>query len=114
MAAPARDRGSGRLAVPRRRTRRRARVVGRLMTDTKVAIVTGAAGDIGRAVAAELAAEGMAVLVTDLDAQACDAVAKEINAGGGPGRAAGCALDVTDAGGWARAKRLARRFGAAP
>jgi 3alpha(or 20beta)-hydroxysteroid dehydrogenase len=80
----------------------------------RVAVVTGAAGDIGRAVAAALAAEGMAVLVTDLDAQACDAVAKEINSGGGPGRAAGCALDVTDSAGWARAMRLARRFGAPP
>jgi len=79
-----------------------------------VAVVTGAAGDIGRAVAAALAADGMAVLVTDLDAQACDAVAKEINAAGVPGRAAGCALDVTDAGDWARAMRLARRFGAPP
>src|SRR5204862_79994 len=69
---------------------------------------------VHRAVAAALAADGMAVLVTDLDAQACDAVAKEINAAGVPGRAAGCALDVTDAGDWARAMRLARRFGAPP
>jgi NAD(P)-dependent dehydrogenase (short-subunit alcohol dehydrogenase family) len=84
------------------------------MSGTRVAIVTGAAGDIGRAVATAFAAEGMAVLVTDLDAQACDAVAKEINADGGPGRAAGCVLDVTDAAGWARAMRLARRFGAPP
>src|SRR2546421_56194 len=63
---------------------------------------------------AGLPADGMAVLLPAPDGQACDAVAKEINAAGVPGRAAGCALDVTDAGDWARAVRLARRFGEPP
>jgi NAD(P)-dependent dehydrogenase (short-subunit alcohol dehydrogenase family) len=75
----------------------------------RVAVITGGAGGIGRAVASMLAAEGIGVLVTDLDAQACDAVAKEINDGGRPGRASGCRLDVTDVANWDEALRVARR-----
>lgn len=58
------------------------------------AVVTGAAGGIGSAVAAALAQAGAAVLVTDVDADAAAAVAERISASGG--RAESAALDVTD------------------
>ncbi|WP_280264697.1 SDR family NAD(P)-dependent oxidoreductase [Nocardia wallacei] len=58
------------------------------------ALVTGAAGGIGSAVAQALAAAGAAVLVTDLDGAAAAAVAEKIAGNGGT--AAHFALDVTD------------------
>ncbi len=48
----------------------------------KVAVVTGAAQGIGRAIALRLASEGAAVLVNDLDQAGSDAVATEIARGG--------------------------------
>lgn len=56
------------------------------------AVVTGAAGGIGRAVAARLVARGYAVVVTDLDPVRAAATAKEI------GAADSCGYDVTDEG----------------
>ena len=58
----------------------------------RIAIVTGAASGMGRATALLLASEGAKVAVTDLDAAACDTVAKQCGAG-----AKGYALDVSDA-----------------
>ena len=58
----------------------------------RVAIVTGAAGGMGRATALLLAAEGAKVAVTDLDLSACEAVAAEAGA-----NARAFALDVSDA-----------------
>ncbi|MGW0323310.1 SDR family NAD(P)-dependent oxidoreductase [Nocardia sp. NPDC003183] len=58
------------------------------------ALVTGAAGGIGAAVAAALAAQGAAVLVTDIDGAAAAVTAEKIVADGG--RAAAAALDVRD------------------
>ena len=49
----------------------------------KVALVTGAANGIGRATARALAAQGTAVLVTDVDDEAGEAVAAGITASGG-------------------------------
>jgi len=60
----------------------------------RAAMVTGAAGGIGSAVAQALATAGAAVLVTDIDAAAAAAVADKIVGAGG--RAASCALDVSD------------------
>jgi 3-oxoacyl-[acyl-carrier protein] reductase len=60
----------------------------------RAAIVTGAAGGIGSAVAQALAAQGAAVLVTDIDAAAAAATAEKIAAEGGT--AASFALDVSD------------------
>jgi 3-oxoacyl-[acyl-carrier protein] reductase len=49
----------------------------------KRCIVTGAGHGIGRAVALEFAREGAAVVVNDVDEQAADALAGEINSTGG-------------------------------
>ncbi|GAA4983841.1 SDR family NAD(P)-dependent oxidoreductase [Yinghuangia aomiensis] len=60
----------------------------------RAALVTGAAGGIGSAVAAALADAGAAVLVGDLDADAAEAVAAKIRAGGGVAHST--AMDVRD------------------
>lgn len=60
----------------------------------RAALVTGAAGGIGAAVAAALATAGAAVLVTDIDPDAAAATAEKITANGGS--AAATALDVRD------------------
>jgi 3-oxoacyl-[acyl-carrier protein] reductase len=58
------------------------------------ALVTGAAGGIGSAVARALAGAGAAVLVTDVDADAASDVAKRIAVAGG--KADSAVLDVRD------------------
>ena len=58
------------------------------------ALVTGAAGGIGSAVAEALAAAGTAVLVTDIDKDAAGAVAERISSSGKTAESA--ALDVSD------------------
>ncbi|MFJ9179244.1 SDR family NAD(P)-dependent oxidoreductase [Streptomyces sp. NPDC102360] len=63
-----------------------------------IALVTGATGGIGDAVSRRLAAEGATVVVTDVDADRCTALAKELTAGGA--RALGLALDVSDEDVW--------------
>lgn len=59
----------------------------------KVAIVTGAASGIGKAIAHALAAEGATVAIADLALGPANAVAREIVARGG--RALGVEMDVT-------------------
>jgi 2-hydroxycyclohexanecarboxyl-CoA dehydrogenase len=59
----------------------------------RVALVTGAAGGIGRAIAAALHDEGALVAVADLDGDAAAAYAAELSATGG--RALGVRVDVT-------------------
>jgi NAD(P)-dependent dehydrogenase (short-subunit alcohol dehydrogenase family) len=75
------------------------------MTDTqahdvtgpgRVAVVTGAASGIGRALAEAFAAEGSAVVVADLDAAEAETVAAGIRAAGG--EALAVEVDVTDPG----------------
>ncbi|MFF4992327.1 bifunctional aldolase/short-chain dehydrogenase [Streptosporangium saharense] len=61
---------------------------------TRVALVTGAASGIGRAVATRLAAEGACVVVADLDLEKARAVAAEL---GGTDVAIGVRMNVTDA-----------------
>jgi len=60
----------------------------------KVAIVTGAASGIGKAIALRYVQEGAKVAVADLNLDAANAVAAEINAAGG--KAMGVAMDVTN------------------
>jgi rhamnulose-1-phosphate aldolase/alcohol dehydrogenase len=59
---------------------------------TRIALVTGAAGGIGKATAKRLAAEGACVVVADLDGDRAAAAAAEI---GGPDVAVGVAADVS-------------------
>jgi len=60
---------------------------------TRIALVTGAASGIGKAIATRLAAEGACVVIADLDAEKARAAAAEI---GSTDVALGVAADVTD------------------
>jgi NAD(P)-dependent dehydrogenase (short-subunit alcohol dehydrogenase family) len=61
----------------------------------RVALVTGGASGIGRAIARRMAAEGAHVVVGDLDAAGAARTADEIVAAVGAGRALGLGMDVT-------------------
>jgi len=61
----------------------------------RIALVTGGASGIGRAVARRLAQEGAHVVVADLDRPGAEQVARELEARHGAGRALGVAMDVT-------------------
>ncbi|HEY0240147.1 MAG TPA: bifunctional aldolase/short-chain dehydrogenase [Friedmanniella sp.] len=60
---------------------------------TRIALVTGAASGIGKAIATRLAAEGACVVIADLDAGKAQAAAAEL---GSTDVAVGIAADVTD------------------
>jgi glucose 1-dehydrogenase len=78
----------------------------------KVAVVTGAAGGMGRAIALSFTAAGADVALLDRDGEGCTALAAEINGAGG--RAAAFACDTTDeAGVAATAAAVARDLGPA-
>jgi rhamnulose-1-phosphate aldolase/alcohol dehydrogenase len=62
----------------------------------RIALVTGGASGIGRAVARRLAAEGAHVVVGDIDEAGARKTAEEIVQAVGAGRALGLAMDVTD------------------
>jgi 3-hydroxybutyrate dehydrogenase len=59
----------------------------------KVVLITGAASGLGKAIAELYAKHGASVAIADINQQAADQVAAEINAGGG--KAIGVAMDVT-------------------
>lgn len=80
--------------------------------DGRVCLVTGATGGIGRAVVTRLAAEGAAVVVTDLDPAACRLLAAEVGTAGVRAPMA-VALDVSDEAAWEEAtRRTLERYGA--
>jgi rhamnulose-1-phosphate aldolase/alcohol dehydrogenase len=60
---------------------------------TRIALVTGAASGIGKAIAKKLAAQGAVVAIADLDLATAQAAAAEI---GGPDAAVGVQADVSD------------------
>lgn len=74
----------------------------------KTALVTGAAGGIGRATAAMLAREGARVLLTDLDGDGAAAAARAIDAEAGAGTAFAMRHDVTREDDWQAAVGRAR------
>jgi glucose 1-dehydrogenase len=78
----------------------------------KTAVVTGAAGGIGRAIAANLAAAGAAVALLDREAAAAEGLAAELAAKGARTLAIGC--DTTDESSvGAAAEAVAARLGPA-
>jgi 3-hydroxybutyrate dehydrogenase len=62
--------------------------------DNKVALITGAASGIGKAIAATYAQAGATVVIADLNEDAARAAAEELQAGGA--KALGLAMDVAD------------------
>ncbi len=70
-----------------------ARMPAPLPLASRIALITGAASGIGKAIAIRLAAEGACVVVADLDLDKAQAAAAEI---GGPDVAVGVAANVSD------------------
>lgn len=62
----------------------------------RIALITGAAGGIGRAIAERLLAEGAMVAMTDVDLEAARKLAEEYGRRFGEGHAAAFEMDVTD------------------
>lgn len=62
----------------------------------RIALVTGAAGAIGRAIAARLLAEGASVVLTDIDESKARAVSEELNRRSGEDNTAVVGMDVRD------------------
>ena len=63
---------------------------------SKVALITGAANGIGKAIAATLATEGAHVFLTDIDETKVQEVVEELKDTIDPLRISGCSMDVTN------------------
>ena len=72
----------------------------------KVVLLTGATGGLGGATAERLAEEGVHLVLTDLDEQACKALASDLP---GAGRHLGARLDVADEAQWIEIAECVRR-----
>ena len=68
----------------------------------KIALITGAAGGLGAAMARALAQEGATVILADLDEAGAGRIAAEIAASAGADRAIAYGLDVTSEAAWRR------------
>lgn len=77
----------------------------------KIALVTGAAQGLGRAIARRLAAEGATVVLADRSAEVCAAALQEIEQAGGRALAVGANLE-THAGALHTVEQALERFGA--
>jgi len=66
-----------------------------MISSTKVALITGAARGIGRGIAAQLSADGYAVMLSDIRGDAAAETAADLAAGGAA--VAACQADVSDA-----------------
>ena len=76
----------------------------------KVVFLSGATGGLGRATAVRLAEEGAHLVLTDLDEQACKALAEDL--AGTPGRHLAARLDVADESQWVEvAEAILREYG---
>jgi NAD(P)-dependent dehydrogenase (short-subunit alcohol dehydrogenase family) len=85
-------------------------MAGRL--EGKTALITGAGGAIGGAIARHFAAEGAAVMVADIDAAAAEKTVAAIAEAGAGDRVAACPLDVAEPRQCERAVQFTReRFG---
>ena len=62
----------------------------------RVALVTGGAHGIGRAIAIRLAAEGAHVAVADINLEGAQSLSEELNRSQGEGRSIACRMDVTN------------------
>jgi rhamnulose-1-phosphate aldolase/alcohol dehydrogenase len=62
----------------------------------QVALITGGGGGIGSATARRLLKEGAHIVLADINRETAQAVADELNASGGEGRALAIHMDVTD------------------
>ena len=67
-----------------------AEAIGRFRLEGKIAVVTGGASGIGRAVAQLFAASGAQVHILDLNRESAETAAREITAAGGNARAHAC------------------------
>jgi NAD(P)-dependent dehydrogenase (short-subunit alcohol dehydrogenase family) len=80
-----------------------------LRFDNRTALITGAAGSIGKGIARGFAESGAGIFVTDLSQEAVDGVVRELLSAGA--RCRGLAADVTNALGVEAVVNAARRFG---